>query len=392
MKNQVFISYRRESDEHVRAVRRLGELLRQAKLPVVLDQFFLEENPGGPDTGWPKWCEDNATDSACILAIASEGWFAAYNKSGQPNGGYGAATEADLFRQELWDEKGNNVRFRLAFLNDVSLDLVPTRLRAWHQFRPFDLAEDLNGLISWIAIRLDLQNIASPTVQWPECIGFEPDLANRNLKEWPAIVDLLSGHSRERILLYEGNSGHGKSHLIRQASMYAIKIGIPVVKIDFKVDTSISDILGKFDLDLGNHLPNFSHNDTKDVISLRKDLRNLRLPILIIVDSYDENIKINKPLADWFNQQILSEVETSLSLAVIIAGQKSPDFTNAGWRDLAKHFLLEPITEIEHWKRWVDRRFPGLHDKGDLLTIVKAAGGNPMVISNLCEGLHNSQD
>ncbi len=47
-KSQVFLSYRHESPEHARAVKRLGELLRQAKLPVVLDQFFLDQNPGGP--------------------------------------------------------------------------------------------------------------------------------------------------------------------------------------------------------------------------------------------------------------------------------------------------------------------------------------------------------
>jgi hypothetical protein len=74
MRNQVFISYRHESTEHKEAVRRLGTLLSQAKIPVQLDQFFLENNPGGPDEGWPKWCEDSAIESKCVLIIASEGW------------------------------------------------------------------------------------------------------------------------------------------------------------------------------------------------------------------------------------------------------------------------------------------------------------------------------
>ncbi len=51
MVNQVFISYRHESPEHARSVRRLGQLLRQAQLPVTLDQFYLDEHPGGPDEG-----------------------------------------------------------------------------------------------------------------------------------------------------------------------------------------------------------------------------------------------------------------------------------------------------------------------------------------------------
>ena len=64
MRNQVFISYRQEGPEHAREARRLGELLRQSGLPVVLDQFLVEDQPGGPDQGWPKWCEDCATESA----------------------------------------------------------------------------------------------------------------------------------------------------------------------------------------------------------------------------------------------------------------------------------------------------------------------------------------
>jgi SEFIR domain len=41
MLNQVFLSYRHESFEHVRAVLRLGERLRQAQIPVALDQLTL---------------------------------------------------------------------------------------------------------------------------------------------------------------------------------------------------------------------------------------------------------------------------------------------------------------------------------------------------------------
>src|SRR5258705_353953 len=101
MLNQVFLSYRHENPEHARGVLRLGELLRQAKIPVALDQFYLNDHPGGPNEGWPKWCEDCANNSACVLIVASEGWFAAYDKESEP-GGLGAATEADLFRQALW--------------------------------------------------------------------------------------------------------------------------------------------------------------------------------------------------------------------------------------------------------------------------------------------------
>ena len=199
----VFISYRHESPEHARAVRRLAELLRQANLPVALDQFYLDEYPGGPDLGWPKWCEDCASRSDCVLIIASTGWFAEYENTGSPGGGFGAAAEARLFRQSVWDEKGNNARIRVTFLDDLAVDKVPVGLRAWHQFRPFASDDQLNQLIRWIAGCLGLGNIELPTVRWPEPLEFQPSLADR-VREWPALIELLAGRSRQRILLLRG--------------------------------------------------------------------------------------------------------------------------------------------------------------------------------------------
>lgn len=221
MQQHVFLSYRHESPEHARAVRRLGELLRQAKIPVALDQFYLDEYPGGPDVGWPKWSEDHANNSACVLIIASEGWFAAYDKTTAPAAGVGAATEADVLRQWLYDEKGDNNHIRIAFLHEIGNELVPRRLRAWHQFRPFSSDDQFDQLIRWVANRLGLDDIEPPSVLWPEPREFRPNLADRSKEEWPAIVELLAGRSRERILLYEGASGLGKSTLLRQASVYA---------------------------------------------------------------------------------------------------------------------------------------------------------------------------
>jgi hypothetical protein len=344
----VFISYRHESSEHARAVRRLGELLRQENIPVALDQFYLDECPGGPDLGWPKWCEDCANESHCVLIIGSDGWFSAYEKKALPGVGLGAATEADLFRQWLYDGAGDNPRVRLAFLHDTPAQQVPMRLRAWHQFRPFDHDDQLKQLIRWVADRLGLGEVELPTVRWPEPIDFRPNLADR-LEEWPAVVELLAGRSRERILLFEGPSGLGKSALVREAATFAKKIGIPVVQVDMKGGgLDIEGILGQFDLELGQHLLNFSREGASKTHLLRKDLRGLRQPVLIIFDTYEGCVG-NKPVLDWLDQQFLSEVETALGLAVIVAGQEVADTKGARWREWARHFALEPITEIEQW-------------------------------------------
>jgi hypothetical protein len=391
MMQHVFISYRHEGPEHARAVRRLGELLLQAKIPVALDQFLLEKHPGGPDSGWPKWCEDCANQSASVLIIASEGWFAAYDKAGPPGAGLGAATEADLFRQALWDDKGNNRRIRLVFLGNVDVNKVPIGLRAWHQFRPFENDDQLNALIRWVGQCVGVANIELPTVSWPEPLPFQPDMANRNKKEWPALIQMLSGRSRERILLFEGASGLGKSALIRQAVLYARKLNIPMVHMDFKGGgLDIPAILGQFDLELGGRLPNFSRSGADKTHLLRKDLRALRQPILVVFDTY-EDAAGNRPVADWLNLQLLTEVETALGLSVIVAGQRVPDYGKAVWRHLALHLPLSPITEIEHWQPWVQRRYPEFQQKGaHLPTVLMMANGNPLVISSACEAISKS--
>jgi hypothetical protein len=387
----VFLSYRLESPEHARAVRRLGELLRQAKIPVALDQFYLDEHQGGPGVGWRKWSDDQANTSACVLIIASEGWFAAYEKTTAPATGLGAAAEADVLRQWLYDEKGDNNHIRIAFLHEIGNESVPRRLRAWHQFRPFSTDDQLDQLVRWVANRLGLDDIEPPSVRWPEAREFRPNLADRSKEEWPAIVELLTGRSRERILLYEGASGLGKSTLLRQASVYAKGLGLPVVYVDLKGGgVTVDDILGQFDLDLNRHLPNFVREGSSKTHLLRKDLRNLRQPVLVVFDTY-EGAAANQSVVDWLSQRLFAEVETALSLAVIVAGQQVPNYRTAGWRDLVHHLPLSPIMEIEHWKPWVEQRFPDFQKKGaDLPTVMMFAQGNPAVVSGACEAISKS--
>jgi hypothetical protein len=392
MLNQVFISYRQESPEHARAVRRLGELLRQAKLPIVLDQFFLNEHPGGPDDGgWPKWCEDHASQSACVVIVASEGWFTAYEDPASVSGGFGAASEARLFRQDLYDQKGNNKRIRIAFLHSVAADKVPPTLRAWHQFHPFDVDAELDQLVEWIADCLGLHDIQPPTVRWPAPEGgYEPDLANRQLAEWPAIVNLLAGTSRERILLFKAESGLGKSALFREAVKYAKQLQVPVAEVNFKGGLTIADLLGSIDLGLSPILPNFSREGASKTPLLRKDLRALRQPALVVFDHY-EDVAGNKMVVDWLSGQLLAEVETSLGLAVIVGGQAVPDRTAAAWRSLSYPLSLGPITKVEPWEPWVDRHYPTFREKGaDLPTVVMFARGIPAIVAAACEAIAGS--
>ena len=152
--NHVFLSYRHESDAHGAQVRRLGEKLQNCGLPVALDQFFVEKSPGGPDEGWVKWCENYAEQSACVLVICSKGWFDSYRGNGAANEGLGAATEASIFSQDIYDEKGHNSRIRLVNLGAFKKQDIPRRLRPWHIFEPFASQVQFDQMAAWIRQRL----------------------------------------------------------------------------------------------------------------------------------------------------------------------------------------------------------------------------------------------
>ncbi len=391
MNKQVFISYRQESPEHGRAVRRLGELLKQAGLPVLLDQFYMDDHPGGPNEGWPKWCEDAANQSECVLIIGSPGWFAAYDNTGPAGVGRGAASEAALFRQDLYNNKSVNARIRLAYLDATDPANAPLRLQAWHHFQPFIADAQLSGLVQWIAGVLHMENIQSPVVCWPAPTDYQPDQADRSDQEWPAIRDLLAGRARQRILLCQGGSGLGKSLLLRHARKYADRLDIPTAHIDFKSSgPDVAAVHGQLDLDLSAYLPNFSREGANKVHLLRKDLRALRRPLLVTFDTY-EAIAGNQPLENWLSQQFLAEVETALGLTVMVAGQKVPDPRNTHWADQARLLTLVPITELSPWDSWVEKCHPIFKEKGgDLRTLLGATQGNPANMANLCEAFANN--
>ena len=150
MRNTIFVSYRQESEMHRNNVFAFATKLQNSGVSVELDQLYFQSHSGGPPEGWPKWCEDRVTQTAKTLIVASSGWFSAYEGSGPVGAGLGAACEAGLVRQMLYDAKGINERFRLVFLDAMAPDKIPVALRPWHQYMLYRGGREFDDLLAWL--------------------------------------------------------------------------------------------------------------------------------------------------------------------------------------------------------------------------------------------------
>ena len=78
--SEVFLSYRQTDDAQKQRVRAFGERLRDAGIKVILDQFYLEDNSGGPDETWAKWSSDRALQTEYVLIVGTSEWFQCFEK------------------------------------------------------------------------------------------------------------------------------------------------------------------------------------------------------------------------------------------------------------------------------------------------------------------------
>jgi hypothetical protein len=143
----LFLSYRLENDAHRAAVRKFGERLRAAGIKVLLDQFYLDANPGGPDEGWPAWSKNQALKSEKILIVGSPGWYRCYNETEVPGFGLGTAVEGRVIAQRIYNDSGLNRIARLVVFDSADKLGVPLDLQSYHLFHA---VSDFDDIVGWI--------------------------------------------------------------------------------------------------------------------------------------------------------------------------------------------------------------------------------------------------
>src|SRR5689334_6738814 len=142
--SEVFLSYRQTDEAQRQRVRAFGERLRDAGITVILDQFFLDEHPAGPNDGWDKWSSDCALNSEYVLIIGTRDWFKCFDKKQKPGTGLGAACEADDLRQRIYEAGGVNEKIRIVLFDDADARYISAKLRRYHRFNADRDSEDIS--------------------------------------------------------------------------------------------------------------------------------------------------------------------------------------------------------------------------------------------------------
>jgi tetratricopeptide (TPR) repeat protein len=212
--SQVFISYRQTDDEQRGRVRSFGERLRSYDIDVVLDQFFLETNPGGPNEGWDKWSSDRALKTDNVLVVGTDAWFQCFEKTQPPGTGLGAACEADDLRHRIYEACGVIKTIRIVLFDDADSAHIPGKLKRYHRFHA---ERDFENIVRWLKSTGIGEAGDTPRTSIPHNLpSLQPFFGRED--ELRKIADALDPESRTWGALIDGPGGMGKTSLAVRAA------------------------------------------------------------------------------------------------------------------------------------------------------------------------------
>lgn len=191
---------------------------------------------------------------------------------------------------------------------------------------------------------------------------------------------------KNSILFFEGESGSGKTALLRDCKS-RIPNDLKPIAFDCKTGTmSISEFFsrtvdkigwdglsefrkGVFSFSKGltinvNDIKQKGNQNTID-IALRaegekdredrqimltdswfRDVRQLDTRLLVIIDTFE---KSSSEISNWLCGPFLARIPETPQMRVLLAGQKTPDPNNIEWGDCCKHLPLLGIIDAHEW-------------------------------------------
>jgi tetratricopeptide (TPR) repeat protein len=212
--SEVFLSYRQTDDEHKQRVRAFGQRLRNCGIDVVLDQFFLDDNPGGPNEGWDKWSSDRALHTEYVLILGTEEWFQCFEKTQPPGTGLGAACEADDLRHRIYEAGGIIKNIRIVLFDEADGVHIPGKLKRYHRFHA---ERDFENIVRWFKDPIPIITGDTPRTSIPHNLPSLQPFFGRE-EELRKIAEALDPELRTWGALIDGPGGMGKTSLAIRAA------------------------------------------------------------------------------------------------------------------------------------------------------------------------------
>lgn len=370
--NKVFISYRHDGGDYSKQVSKLAEELRVAGIEVVLDTDKL---PGGPDEGWPMWSQQQVEKCDKVLIASTQGWKESYEAETPLNSGRGAAAEARIIRQQLYETSFVNSKFRVVLLNEADEESIPTGLRAYHHYRLY-LPEGQSELLAWLGVNA---SSTKPTIPWPAISSsFKRRLANCEA-EFDTLLRMLQGNSPQRALLIRGPSGRGKTLLINEFRRLARHVSLNETFIDFKNGMGLEHAFRCLATDLDNVFSPATGEALSDQRKrLMAALKEMRCPHLLLLDTFEQ---APEEVCQWIESDLLGRLHHYPALIVAVCGQSVPSEQHAIWRDDAQAFALGPISNPKKWQEFCGHNSSASEISEDFIQkLVFATDGDPAQI------------
>jgi hypothetical protein len=335
--SSVFISYRHEDDDHARAVRGLAEALRDAGAAVVLDQLAQGEEfrGGGPQEGWPAWCERNAERAQYVLGINSPGWSATWRGTAPAGEGLGCAAEIEILRDRLWLKKQVNDFFRVVSLEERPATEVPTNLVRYHGF---GWPRDAGGLRQWLRVE-------STTPTWP----IDPPLltwgvvANHQAAREAVARQLTADGCR--LLRIVAETAHGKTTFLADVEENALALSwLRCGRIDLREPGSetaaVDDLCHRLDLPIQSGIVASRLSGMMDAIRRRGD------PTLLLVDTFE---RASPAVKVWFERALPPLLSGAVATRIVVAGQTTPSPVGFSDRQRDSPVVSLQVPSVSDW-------------------------------------------
>ena len=208
--SHVFISYRQTDNEQRQRVRDFAERLKNCAIDVLLDQFVLADKAAGPN--WPKWCSDRATETENILIVGTQAWFQCFEQKQKPGTGLGAAYEANIIRQRIYEAGAVIDNIRVVLFDDAEVPNISLELRGYHHFHA---ERDFADIVRWLGGTMPVA--VTPRTSIPHNLPSLQPFFGRE-EELRKIADALDPESRIWGALIDGPGGMGKTSLAVRAA------------------------------------------------------------------------------------------------------------------------------------------------------------------------------